>query len=77
MEIFQKWWDNGNKQFSIRWYRKWWKENGVGMIWRFRTNGAKKSRPTDTCFDMYLELGYLVINYTNFDYQNLRRKSNG
>ena len=67
--IYHKWWDKGNKQFSIRWMRPWWGKNGVGQIWRFRTNGASKSRPTDTCLDVYLELGYLVFNYTNFHYQ--------
>ena len=70
MTLFQKWWDRESKQFSISWYRKWWSKNGTGMIWRFRTNGANKSNPKDTCLDVYLELGYLVINYTDFNYQN-------
>lgn len=70
MILFEKWWSNGNKHFGISWMYKWWAHNGVGQIWRFRTNGARKSNPADTCLDVYLELGYLVINYTNFDYQN-------
>ena len=65
---FQKWW--GNRCFQILSYRKAWMENGIGMVWGFRTNGAKKSRPTDTCLDVTLNLGYLVINYTNFNFQD-------
>lgn len=75
MTLFDKWWSNGNKNFSIRWMYKIWKANRVGPFWRFRTNDAKKSRPEDTCLDVYLELGYLVFNYTNFDLQGKRRKT--
>ena len=68
--LFQKWWNNESKQLSISWYRKAWSENGTGMIWRFRTNGARKNNPADRCLDVYLELGYLVLNYTDFNLQN-------
>lgn len=74
MTLFQKWWDNNTKQLSIRWEYSSWSKNGTGMIWRFRTNGAKKSNPEDTCLDVFLELGYLVINYTNFNLQKNSRK---
>ena len=74
MTLFQKWWDNGTKQLSIRWEYSSLSKNGTGMIWRFRTNGAKKSNPEDTCLDVFLELGYLVINYTNFNLQNSRKR---
>ena len=69
MALFQKWWDKGNKQFSIHCYYSSWSKNGTGMRWGYRTNGAKKSNPRDTCLDVYLELGYIVINYTNFALQ--------
>lgn len=71
--IFQKWWDKDNKQFSIISYRDSWSQNGTGRIWRVRSNGAKK-RNGDTCFDFFVELGYMVINYTNFNLQNIRLK---
>ncbi len=65
-KIYQKWW--GNKQFSIINYKKSWKEVGNPPLLRFRTNGAKKRNPEDTCLDVYLEIGYTVFNYTNFGY---------
>lgn len=67
---FQKWWDKGTKQFSIISYRESWSKNGNGMIFKFYTNGAKKSRPTDTCWDVHLIIGYLIFNYTDFSYQS-------
>jgi hypothetical protein len=67
--LFQ-WWDKKcDKQFSIRWMRPWWSKNGIGQIWRIRTNGARKNSK-DTCLDVHIELGYLVFNYTNFNYND-------
>ena len=74
MKLFQKWWDNESKQFSIHCYYSSWSKNGTGMHWGWRTNKAKKSNPKDTCLDVFLELGYIVINYTNFDLQNQHRR---
>jgi hypothetical protein len=68
-KIFEKWWNNGNKCFSIRNYRKAWKENGNKPRIDIWTNGAKKSNPKDTCFDATLIIGYTIINYTNFALQ--------
>jgi hypothetical protein len=67
--LFQWWNKNTDKQLSIRWMRPWWSKNGVGQIWRIRTNGANKKNK-DTCLDVHIELGYLVINYTNFRYSD-------
>jgi len=66
--IFQKWWNYGNKQVSLISYRKSWSTNGTGRIWRVRSNGAKKKNG-DTCLDFFIEAGYLVFNYTNFNLQ--------
>ena len=66
----EKWWDHDRKLFSIISYRDSWSKNGTGMQFSLRTNGAKKSRPTDTCFSVTLQIGYLDINYTNFNYQD-------
>lgn len=67
--ILQRWWKNGTKQFSIINYKKSWREAGNPPLLRFRTNGAKKKNG-DSCLDIYLEIGYTVFNYTNFDFQN-------
>ena len=69
-EIYEKWWDNGNKVFQITNYKKSWKEVGNPPLFRLRTNGARK-RKGDKCLDIHLEIGYTVFNYTNF---NLQRK---
>ena len=66
--IFEKWWDRDRKCFSIRNYRKSWKENGNKPRIDFWANGAQKSNPKDTCLDVHLIIGYTIINYTNFNY---------
>lgn len=66
--IFVKWWNKGNKCFSIINYKKVWKGLGISPLLRFRTNGAKKKNG-DTCLDIHLEIGYTVFNYTNFNLQ--------
>lgn len=66
--IFQKWWAKDTKCFSIINYRKPWKEVGNRPRINFHTNGAKK-RYGDTCLDVQLILGYIIITYTNFNLQ--------
>lgn len=66
--IFQKWWNNSNKQFSIINFKKPWKEVGNPPLFRFRTNGGRRKNG-DRCLDVFLEIGYTVFNYTNFDLQ--------
>lgn len=66
--IFEKWWDNGNKVFQVTNYKKSWIEVGNPPLLRFRTNGAKKKNG-DKCLDTHLEIGYTVFNYTNFNLQ--------
>jgi len=63
-----KWFSQGNKNFSIINYKNVWKEVGNKPRLEFRTNGAKK-RNGDKCLDVTLTIGYTVINYTNFDLQ--------
>ena len=65
--IFQKWWDNGNKQISLINYKDSWSTNGNGRQWRVFTNGAKKNSK-DTCFDICIQIGYLSFTYTNFNF---------
>jgi hypothetical protein len=67
--IFRKWWDKETKQFSIINYKKAWKEVGNPPLLRFRTNGANKKNPKDSCLDVHFEIGYTVFNYTNFNMQ--------
>lgn len=68
MTILEKWWNNDNKSFSIRNYKKWWKENGNKPRISLHTNGAKKNNKKDTCLDVSLIIGYTVFNYTNWNY---------
>ena len=63
-----KWFSQGNKNFSIINYKNAWKEVGNKPRLEFRTNRAKK-RNGDKCLDVTLTIGYTVINYTNFDLQ--------
>lgn len=69
--IYEKWWDNGNKVFSIIDYKTAWKEVGNKPLLRFRTNKAKK-RKGDRCLDVHLEIGYTVFNYCNFNLQGIK-----
>lgn len=68
MNIFEKWFDNGEKCLSIRNYKKSWIENGNKPRICFFTNGSKKGNAKDTCLDVHLIIGYTVINYTNFSF---------
>ena len=65
--IFEKWWGNTTKVFSIINYRKVWKEVGNPPLLRLRTNGATRKNGA-TCLDVHLEIGYTVFNYTNFNF---------
>lgn len=69
MDIFEKWWAKGTKCFSIRNYKKFWKENGNKPRISFHSNGGKKKNG-DKCLDVNLTVGYTIFNYTNFDLQN-------
>lgn len=53
-----------SRTISVRWMGVW-RTNGVGAQWGLRTNGAKKG---DSCLDASLMLGYLVLNYVDWDY---------
>lgn len=64
--IFRKWWDNGNKLFSITNYNHAWKVNGIKPSIKFQTNGAKKG--IDKCLDSALIIGYTIFNYVDFNY---------
>ena len=66
--IIDKWFLNGNKNFSIINYKKVWKDVGNKPRLSFRTNGARK-RKGDKCLDVNIIIGYIVINYTNFNLQ--------
>lgn len=63
--IFEKWWNKGNKVFSIINYKKDWKENGTKPLLSYRNNGGKE-KYGDNCFDSTLIIGYTVISYTNY-----------
>ena len=67
-KLYQKWWKNGNKQFSIINYKESWTENANKPRLSFRTNSAKKTNKLDTCLDVHLIIGYTIFNYTNFSY---------
>ena len=62
---FSHWWEGDMKNISLRNYKKPWKENGVKPRIGIRTNHPNKKRG-DTCFDLFIYLGYIVFNYTNF-----------
>jgi len=64
--IFEKWWDKGNKCFSVANYKESWSKNGNGRVLKFFTNGAIKGK--HSCLDVHLIIGYVIINYTNFSY---------
>lgn len=66
MEIFEKWWDNGNKVVSIRNHRNTWKKCGIKPMFRIHENGARK-KFGDRCFDLNIIIGYTCISYTNFN----------
>ena len=64
MKIIEKWWDKGNKVFSIYTFKKSW----CRPQFFCQTNGAKRKNG-DRCFDWKIVIGYIVINYTNFNLQ--------
>ena len=65
--LFDKWWDKGNKNFSIIYYRDAWDKPTID----FHHNGAKKKNG-DKCFDVSLIIGYTIFNYTNFNLQKTK-----
>lgn len=67
-KIFQRWWANDTRCFSIINYRQSWKENANKPRLSFHTNGAKKKLKEDTCLDVTLIVGYIIFHYTNFNY---------
>lgn len=71
-KIFEKWWDKGNKCFSIINYKQSWKEVGNKPRFTISTNGAKKRRG-DRCLDVNIIIGYININYVNFDLQGTQK----
>ena len=55
---------------NISWTRKIWKKNNVEPKWEYRDNGAKKEN-NDTCLDVTISLGYLQLNYVNWNLQDI------
>lgn len=72
-KIFEKWWDNSTKCFSIINYKKAWKENGNKPRISFHHNHGKRKNG-DSCFDATLIIGYTIFAYTNWDLQKRRRE---
>lgn len=70
-KIIDKWWDKGNKNFSIISYYHCWNK----PIFKYFTNGARKG--IDNCQDITLHLGFLSINYTNFNYKEAETNDKG
>ena len=71
-KIFEKWWDKGNKCFSIYNYKQEWKSIGKKPKLELMSNGAKRKRG-DKCLDVILILGYIVVNYTDFNLQRTQK----
>lgn len=67
-------WGNGCKYFSMTNYRKPWKKEGNKPTIKLQHNGARRGVAEDSCLDVTLILGYLVINYTNFNYNHKERR---
>lgn len=74
--LFEKWWDNDRKVFSITNYKKAWKENGNKPRITMFENGGRK-RKGDNCFDFHLIIGYTIFNYCHYDMQNKSKKLKG
>lgn len=64
--IYEKWWNHGNKVFSIINYKDSWEKNGIEPRIELFTNGARK-RKGDKCFDLHLTIRYTVFNYCNYN----------
>ena len=71
MKIFEKWWRNSTRCFSIFNYRKSWKKAGIRPKACFHTNGGKREN-SDRYFDASLILGYTIFSYTNYDLQGTK-----
>ncbi len=54
--------------FNISWTRKAWRKNNIAPQWGYRDNGFNKNNG-DTCSDQTISLGYLILNYINWDLQ--------
>lgn len=63
--IFQFWLCNTTKQISLINFKNSWSKNGTGRIFRIRDNGGRRKNG-DSCYDFFIEFGYLSFNYTNF-----------
>jgi hypothetical protein len=57
-----------SRTINISWMLKIWRHNKVAPQWGYRTNGAKRSAG-DTCLDATFSLGYLILNYVDWDLQ--------
>lgn len=68
------WWAKDTKNITVINYKKPWKMADNPPIWKIRTNGGRRKNG-DKCLDFFIHLGYLVINYTNFDLQRERRNN--
>lgn len=65
--IYEKWFNKGNKCFSIINYKESWK--GIYRpFFTFTTNGASRKNKQDTCLDVQIVIGFTVFNYVNFDF---------
>ena len=53
------------RSFLFHWLRKAWKENNIKPRFSIHSNNAEKG---DGCFDGNITLGYLILNYTNWNY---------
>lgn len=59
---------NRDRVFAVYNYTDAWKESGNKPCVAIRTNGARK-RKGDRCLDVSITIGYIVINYVNFNLQ--------
>lgn len=73
-KIFEIWWSEDTKTFSITNYRRWWKELGYKPRLCIHENGGRRKKG-DRCFDISVVIGYTVFNYVNFTLQ--RRRGRG
>lgn len=62
------WWSKDTKHIGLLNFKKPWKEVGNEPIWRITTNGGRRKNG-DKCFDFFINFGYLIFNYTNFNLQ--------
>lgn len=66
--LYEKWMRNRDRVFAIYNYRADWKAQDFKPHIAIRTNGARK-RKGDSCLDISITIGYIVINYVNFNLQ--------